>query len=455
MRSLRSLFILAVLLTFTGAASAQFGKVNPDILRTSPKFMQAFQTVVTKPSHYTVRVQADGKDAALGTIVEADGWILSKASELSGKVTVKLKDGSIHEAKIVGTDVNYDLAILKIDAKGLPTVEWRESKEAKVGKWVASVGLDEKPVAIGVISVATRGIAPGDQPPKVTPGPNTGFLGVILDPAPDGIAGVKIKVVNPKSPAEKAGLKPDDLVYEAAGRKVLDLESFQNTIRRHKAGDSILLKVKRGDEELELKATLGKLDPKTAGINPQEFMGGPLSTRRGGFPTILQHDTVLKPGDCGGPLVDLDGKTVGINISRAGRTETYAIPAEDVRKLIPVLKTGNDPNLILRADGKLEKKDTVSTTLKGFMKRHDVKLTGGVTYLIEMTALPDTIDPYVIVEDSSGKKLAEDDDGAGFPNARLTFRAPADGEYRVIATTFNPNETGGYTLTVRRQPEKK
>ena len=64
-----------------------------------------------------------------------------------------------------------------------------------------------------------------------------------------------------------------------------------------------------------------------------------LSTRRGGFPVILQHDSGVAPENCGGPLVDLDGKVVGINIARAGRTESYALPAEAVKGLIEGLKT--------------------------------------------------------------------------------------------------------------------
>jgi serine protease Do len=77
--------------------------------------------------------------------------------------------------------------------------------------------------------------------------------------------------------------------------------------------------------------------------NPQEMMGSTLSNRRGGFPSILQHDTVLAPGNCGDPLVDLEGKVVGINIARAGRTETYAIPAAAVRELLADLMAGNLP----------------------------------------------------------------------------------------------------------------
>jgi serine protease Do len=69
-------------------------------------------------------------------------------------------------------------------------------------------------------------------------------------------------------------------------------------------------------------------------------MGGPLSERRNGFPTILQHDAVLRPSDCGGPLVDLDGKVIGINIARAGRTESYAAPAEALLPLMYDLMSG-------------------------------------------------------------------------------------------------------------------
>src|SRR5262249_17623555 len=84
--------------------------------------------------------------------------------------------------------------------------------------------------------------------------------------------------------------------------------------------------------------TLGKRPAGRADV--QNSMGSELSSRRSGFPTILQHDQVIKPTECGGPVVDLDGRVVGINIARAGRTESYAIPGEAVRKLLPELMSG-------------------------------------------------------------------------------------------------------------------
>ena len=64
-----------------------------------------------------------------------------------------------------------------------------------------------------------------------------------------------------------------------------------------------------------------------------------MSERKDGFPMVLQHDTVLRPNECGGPLVDLQGKVVAIN--------TVTIPyAEGIGFAIPVntaLKVAKEP----------------------------------------------------------------------------------------------------------------
>ncbi len=69
-------------------------------------------------------------------------------------------------------------------------------------------------------------------------------------------------------------------------------------------------------------------------------MAGPLSRRRADFPAVLQHDSVLRPEDCGGVIVDLSGKAVGLNIARAGRIETLALPATILLPLLDDLKSG-------------------------------------------------------------------------------------------------------------------
>ena len=74
-----------------------------------------------------------------------------------------------------------------------------------------------------------------------------------------------------------------------------------------------------------------------------ESLGGPLSERRSGFPYVLEHDTVLRPKDCGGPLVDLDGNAVGINIARVSRVSSYALPASAIRPILADMMAGKFP----------------------------------------------------------------------------------------------------------------
>jgi len=66
---------------------------------------------------------------------------------------------------------------------------------------------------------------------------------------------------------------------------------------------------------------------------------------------------VIKPSDCGGPLVDLDGKILGINIARAGRVETWALPAEVVTPILKELIDGKFPPPGKRNTEKVNKDD--------------------------------------------------------------------------------------------------
>src|SRR5262249_51957165 len=105
------------------------------------------------------------------------------------------------------------------------------------------------------------------------------------------------------------------------------------------------------EEEKELKATLGT--PPTDRGDMQNSMGSKLSDRRTGFPTFFQHDTVIRPQDCGGPVCDLDGPVLGLNNARAGRTESDAIPSEALTPILADLKSGK---LAPSAAAELEKK---------------------------------------------------------------------------------------------------
>ncbi len=302
------------------------------VTRTSKDFLKAFREVVAKSVRSTVRIRCDDELAAFGVIVGADGWVLTKASELKGKIVCELHDGKELVAKITGVSEAYDLAMLKLDAKALSPVEWRDSKEDAVGSWVATPGMNEAPVAVGVISVAARGISGSELARR---GASGGFLGVRVEAAK---VGVKIVQVISGRAAARAGFEEDDVILAIDDKKIANPEALFKMLGKTKPGERIRVRLKRGEEEIELSARLGGRPLERGEFQNQ--LGGKLSDHRTGFPMVLQHDTVLRPVDCGGPLVDLDGKVIGINIARSGRTETLAIPAETIKTLLDDLKSG-------------------------------------------------------------------------------------------------------------------
>jgi serine protease Do len=308
--------------------------------KTDRRFLAVFRDVVAVPSRSTVRIRCseegeeEGSVAAFGAVVGSDGWILTKASELKGKIMVELHDGREFTARIVGVSEPYDLAMLKIDAKGLKPVEWRDSTRDTVGSWVATPGMYTEPVAVGVLSVAARKITGPELGRRSSSG---GFLGISLSKAAVK-DGVKVADVIRGGAAASAGFEADDIIIAVGKTRITDPETLLKALQKTRPGDKVTVRVKRGSEEVELKPKLGKRPPDRADFQNQ--LGSKLSDHRTGFPMILQHDTILKPTDCGGPLIDLDGKVIGINIARAGRTETFAIPAEVIKPLLDDLKSG-------------------------------------------------------------------------------------------------------------------
>jgi hypothetical protein len=95
--------------------------------------------------------------------------------------------------------------------------------------------------------------------------------------------------------------------------------------------------------------------------------------------------------------------------------------------------------------GQLNANDAPDPVRNHPAKVHTLKMAKDKTYVIELQSTD--FDSYLRLEDADGKQLANDDDGGGFPNARLRFTAPRDGEYRIIATSFNA-KTGRYTLKI-------
>jgi S1-C subfamily serine protease len=71
-------------------------------------------------------------------------------------------------------------------------------------------------------------------------------------------AGLRLTGVTPGSPADRAGIKPGDVVVEFGGVAVTDLYSYTDALRARSPGDEVTVVVLRGGERLSLKATLGR-----------------------------------------------------------------------------------------------------------------------------------------------------------------------------------------------------
>jgi serine protease Do len=296
-------------------------------LRNGSAVKQAFRSVVAEPRRATVRIRSGGKDAALGVVVDAAGFVLTKASQLGESLSCRFEDGRNLSARIVGIHHEYDLAMLKVDAEGLPAIEWSAGDDAAVGAWLATPGIGTDPVAVGVVSVARRRI------PR-----QRAALGIRLA---EDVGEPRIIWIFPASSAARAGLKVDDVITRVAGKAVKTRAALIKALLAFRPGDTLKLLIRRGDDEKELQATLGEYNATFSGrFNIQNRLGGRLSRRRTDFAAVMQHDTVLRPEDCGGVVVDLSGRAVGLNIARAGRIKTYAIPAAVVVTLLDDLKSG-------------------------------------------------------------------------------------------------------------------
>jgi len=108
-----------------------------------------------------------GRGTGSGFIVGADGVILTNAHVVDGadEVTVKLADQREFRAKVLGSDKVTDVAVLRIDARDLPTVKTGNPATTRVGEWVVAIGAPyglEHTVTSGIVSAKSRSL-PGDS----------------------------------------------------------------------------------------------------------------------------------------------------------------------------------------------------------------------------------------------------------------------------------------------------
>lgn len=105
----------------------------------------------------------ENKSLGSGFVISNDGYILTNAHVVDGadEVTVRLTDKREFKAKIIGADKRTDVALLKIEATGLPVVRLGDTAQLKVGEWVVAIGSPfgfDSSVTAGIVSAKGRSL---------------------------------------------------------------------------------------------------------------------------------------------------------------------------------------------------------------------------------------------------------------------------------------------------------
>ncbi|MBP6430409.1 MAG: trypsin-like peptidase domain-containing protein [Ferruginibacter sp.] len=109
------------------------------------------------------RVIPEQRASGSGVIISDDGYIVTNnhVVENADEVTITLSNKKTYKAKVIGTDPSYDLAVIKVEAAGLPFLVYGNSDDVKIGQWVLAIGYPlnlETTVTAGIVSAKSRSL---------------------------------------------------------------------------------------------------------------------------------------------------------------------------------------------------------------------------------------------------------------------------------------------------------
>jgi serine protease Do len=272
-----------------------------------------------------------------GFIVRADGVIVTNAHVVSGatKVQVAMRDGTIYPATVVGEDELNDLAVLKIDATGLPTAPLGTSRGLLIGEWVIAIGNpygfllgnSEPSVTAGVVSgvgrnLTGRGDGPGVYVDMIQTDAsiNPGNSGGPLIAATGEVVGVNSSIYTPSGGSIGLGFA---IPIDRARRVAEDLLAH-GSVRRPWIGVKV--------QQTGASAGRGTLN---AGAPIERIVPGSPAAEAGlrvGDVIVRSRDRVIRnPYDWEAELLELRvGETAQLQVRRGSREQAIRVNVKDL-----------------------------------------------------------------------------------------------------------------------------
>ncbi len=242
------------------------------------------------------------------------GYLVSKNSRVGENPIVKL-DGKRYPATIVRRDEANDLVLLRAQLPGNAGVVLNDLP-GDMFQQPGKLLITPDPDGAGEV-----GVWGSKYFRSALTNESGGFLGVQLGTRDQQVV---LQRVEDDLAAASAGLAAGDVLLQLNDRSVGSRSDVFDFLKQNRPYSSVKVRVRRGDQELEKHLVLGRR-PETSGHAADRLPGGK-SIRRDGFPWIVSHDAEVRPEKCGGPVFDLNGQFLGINIARNSRVRTYVLP---------------------------------------------------------------------------------------------------------------------------------
>ena len=273
-----------------------------------------------------------------GVIVSSDGYILTNNHVVVGEsrrvrieqldVTVALADKREIPAKVIGFDPATDLALLKIDARDLPTMPWGDSSKLKVAEWVLAIGNPyqlNQTVTLGIVSAVGRtnlGVSTYEDFVQTDAAINPGNSGGALVNGRGELVGINTVIFSQSGGYQGIGFAVSS---NLAKRVVNDLQQYQE-VRRGSIGllpDQVATLTTRSAAQLNLPDTKGALIYEMW-RNSSAFQAG---LRPGDVVVSFNGTQVEDPGHLARLVSDARiDSTAAIGVIREGRRIELKVP---------------------------------------------------------------------------------------------------------------------------------